>query len=331
MKTDLARTDAQTEASRENGAQSSGPVTALGKLASSLSAITHGLATRAALLPSEPLALYESHLAGWFATIPARTPGVAHAVARIADTSFRADRLARLEAKIVNASLEAKVAESAPAKALKAAKNTLAALQGLAGMAEVVNQPTHVAHVATILPAVRQVVAAVEVVGVPAAISASLGRAVAELDSVEYTVEVPASVFHGLATPGREAEAVLVERLAELEKDIEAERERLADETLLGDDEQMKMLDRHRARLNREMQAHLVTLKLLREVAVPDEVGVGASGNPPFLVELKVLGRARVDLGPLALGFVRSPDSTHSSHMPTPSGTRDSRRERGSE
>ena len=292
MKTDLARTETQIAASRENGAHSSGPVTALGKLSSSTSAITHGLATRAALLPSESLAMYQSHLAGWFATIPARTPGVAQAVARIADTSFRADRLARLEAKIVNASLDAKLAESAPAKALKAARNTLVALQGLTAAAEAVNQPTHVAQVAAFLRAVRQVVEAVEEVGVPAANSASLADAVAELDSVKYSVTVPAAAFHRLAGAAREAEAVLSERLVELEKGLEAERERLADETLLGDDEQMKMLDRHRARLNREMQAQLVTLKLLREVAAPDEVDVGAVG-PPFLVELKVLGRAR--------------------------------------
>jgi hypothetical protein len=31
----------------------------------------------------------------------------------------------------------------------------------------------------------------------------------------------------------------------------------------------------------------------LREVSAPDEIDVGPSSNRPFLVELKVLGRAR--------------------------------------
>jgi hypothetical protein len=82
-----------------------------------------------------------------------------------------------------------------------------------------------------------------------------------------------------------------VEKLAELEVEVVAERERLADSVLLGDDADAQLLDRHRARLSRELGGHLGNLKLLRELAAPVRDG---ERQEPIPVELRVVGRAEV-------------------------------------
>jgi hypothetical protein len=82
-------------------------------------------------------------------------------------------------------------------------------------------------------------------------------------------------------------EAVLQARVEAFTAAMEAERERLADLVVLGDGEDVKLLDRHRARLHRELQAQLGTVKLLRELAVPE----AAESATPLLVEVRLVGR----------------------------------------
>jgi len=59
---ETTRTPAQAEASRKNGAMSTGPVTPTGKAIISTNGVTHGLATRAALLPSERAEDYQANV-----------------------------------------------------------------------------------------------------------------------------------------------------------------------------------------------------------------------------------------------------------------------------
>lgn len=268
-----------------------GPTTVLGKATSAANSIVHGLATHGAIMPSETVEMYQGNLAAWLATVPARTPGERQTVARIADVAFRYDRLARLEVKLANANLDLKVSESSPAKAKKIVQDALEGVRGLAALCEGVTSPRHVHAVASIRPAIERVAALVDEADVPVGVTAGLSRAVAGLSRDDYVVEVPAVAFHELAVAARPAEAALVERLAALEQDLEAERERLADEALLGDDEQMRLIDRHRARLDRAMKCQIEILKGLREVAAREEIEVGSGSSVPFLVELKVLGR----------------------------------------
>jgi hypothetical protein len=268
-----------------------GPRTALGKATSSANSIVHGLAAHGAIMPSETPEMYEANLSAWLATVPARTPGERQTVARIADVAFRYDRLARLEVKIANANLDRRVAESAPAKASKLVQDALDGVRGLAALCEEVTSPRHVHAVASIRPAIQRVAALVNEADVPVGVSAVLDRAVTGLSAEDYVVEVPAVAFHALAVAARSAQAALLDRLLALGKELEAERERLADEALLGDDEQMKLIDRHRARLDRAMKSQVEILKALREVAAPAEVETGSGSSVPFLVELKVLGR----------------------------------------
>lgn len=268
-----------------------GPTTALGKATSAANSVVHGLATHGAIMPNETVQMYEGNLAAWLATVPARTPGERQTVARIADVAFRYDRLARLEVKLANANLDRKVSESAPAKAKMPVQDALDGVRGLAALCEEVTSPRHVHAVASIRPAIQRVAALVNEADVPVGVTAVLERAVTGLSSEDYVVEVPAVAFHELAVAARAAEAALVDRLAALEKEIDAERQQLADEALLGDDEQMRVIDRHRARLDRAMKSQVEILKALREVAAPEEIEVGPGSSVPFLVELKVLGR----------------------------------------
>lgn len=279
------RTPAQVEASRKNGAMSTGPVTPAGKAIISTNGVTHGLATRAALLPSERAEDYEANLTGWLATLRPRTPGEGQLAARVADTGFRLDRLARVEERMVNAALEARLASSEPAKALQTAKEALQGVQGLAALAEGVAGPVDATPVARLLPGMRLVAKLVGEVDVPLGPVAALDAAIDHL-VIETALSVEPEGFQALATAAREVEAVLQARVAALTAAVEAERERLAGLVVLGDGEDMRVLDRHRARLHRELQAQLGTVKLLRELAVP-EVG----GPAPLLVELRVVGR----------------------------------------
>jgi hypothetical protein len=280
------RTPAQVEASRKNGATSTGPVTPTGKAIVSTNGVTHGLAARAALLPSERAEDYEANLHGWLATLRPRTPGEGQVVARVADTGFRLDRLARVEERMVNATLEARLASSEPAKALQTAKEALQGVQGLAALAEGVAGPVDADPVARLLPGMRLVAKLVGEVDLPVGPVAALDAAIDHL-IIETALSVEPAGFQALATAARELEAVVQARVTALVTAVEAERERLADLVVLGDGEDVKLLDRHRARLHRELQAQLATVKMLRELAVPEEAG----GPAPLLVELRLVGR----------------------------------------
>jgi len=278
-----ARTPAQVVASKRNGSMSTGPVTASGKAIVSTNGVAHGLATRAALLPSESAEDYQANLHGWLATLRPGTPGEGQLVARVADMGFRLDRLARVEERLVNAALEARVAASEPAKALQTAKEALQGVQGLAALAEGVADP-----VARLLPGMRQVAKLVGEVDLPVGPVAALDTAITHL-VIENAISVEPAGFQALGRAAREAEAALHARVAALETALEAEREKLADLVVLGDGEDVKLLDRHRARLHRELQAQLAMVKLLRELAVGEE----EPGGQPLLVEVRLVGRPR--------------------------------------
>lgn len=283
---ETTRTPAQVEASRKNGAMSTGPVTPAGKAIISTNGVTHGLAARAALLPSERAEDYEANLTGWVATLRPRTPGEGQVVARVADTGFRLDRLARVEERMVNAALEARLASSEPAKALQAAKEALQGVEGLAALAEGVAGPVEAAPVARLLPGMRLVAKLVGEVDLPVGPVAALDAAIDNL-VIETALEVEPAGFQALSLAAREVESVLQAKVGALTAAVEAEREQLADLVVLGEGEDMRVLDRHRARLHRELQAQLATVKLLRELAVPEE----AESAMPLVVEVRLVGR----------------------------------------
>jgi hypothetical protein len=197
-------------------------------------------------------------------------------------------RLSRLEERLVNAALERRLAESGPAKGLQTAQEALQAIRSVAVLAEEVSTPRPSEGVARIASGLRFVAELLGKVEIPMVVIAAFEQAVTLLTAASYTDVEPAA-FETLARAARHAEAALVEKIGELKCEIEAERERLADTVLLGDDEDARLLDRHRARLSRELGGHLSNLKLLRELAAPVRAGEEQAVLP---VELRVLGRA---------------------------------------
>ncbi len=270
-------------------AKATGPVTLDGKAIASMNAVEHGLASRAALLPSERAEQYETALHGWFNTLRPRSQGEGQVVARVADVNFRMDRLARMEERIVNSALEKKLAESVPARALSAARAGLEGIQGLASLAEHVTDTTDADQVAKLLPGMRSISGMVSQTDLPGPVLAALDSAIDGL-VLDAILEVGLDAFQALAKAARGVETALVAKATELEAAVEAERERLADDVLLGEGAEMVLLERHRSRLARAFEAELRALKAVRELAAPDGVEAG-SLVPPICVELRLVGR----------------------------------------
>ncbi len=96
-----ARTPAQTEAARRNGAKSRGPATPEGKARSSRNALKHGLAAADhLLLAGEDQAAYEELLANLVAETEPGTELEAQLVRRLASALWKQGRADRLEAKL---------------------------------------------------------------------------------------------------------------------------------------------------------------------------------------------------------------------------------------
>lgn len=283
------RTSAQTQASRMNGSMSKGPTTATGKMVCAANPVAHGLATRAALMPGETMADYRANLDAWGATLSPASPGEAQVVGRLADLAFRQARLARLEEKLTVAAVEKAMATSMPAKTLKQVLEALEGARGLQDLAEGVQVPVPVEAATELVPAMRSVAKLADEADAPIPVCARLDAAIAALVD-EHAAEVEPAAFARLAVAAVELVRALQAAKETAERDLEAEREHLAEGAALGDTKDLALVERHRGRLSRAMDAELRTLKLLRELARPEAQAPGPLVQP-FLVEVRVLGR----------------------------------------
>ena len=98
----VSPTPAQSEASRQNGARSSGPVTPEGKARSALNGTRHGLrGATFTLLPGEDSAEWAAHLDGYLARFRPADAAELACVERLAACDWREARLLRLEAEML--------------------------------------------------------------------------------------------------------------------------------------------------------------------------------------------------------------------------------------
>ncbi len=286
----VARTPAQAAASRLNGARSAGPVTALGKVTSAANGIIHGFSAQGALMAGETPAMYEANLAIWFESVRPATAAEAKLVARLADTDFRQGRLVRAEERLVASTVEDQVKGSAAQVAVANATEVLAAVQGLVALAESVPPTVDADAVRRLMPAMEVVAERADKLDLPAAVTIALTKALEDL-VLDSFIEVTVTGFAAVAQAARAVEAAISERLTMLQADLDRERERLTELVLFGDGDDARRLDRHRARLGRELEQHARALKAIRELAAGS--AAGGSGSPvTWLVELRVVGRA---------------------------------------
>ena len=93
-------TSDRTETNRANAQHSTGPKTDQGKWRSSLNALRHGLTGQIVVMPNEDLAAYRSHLKSFTDEYQPKGATEAQLVQQLADTSWRLNRAASLEATL---------------------------------------------------------------------------------------------------------------------------------------------------------------------------------------------------------------------------------------
>jgi hypothetical protein len=87
---------------RANSQHSTGPRTDSGKQRSSLNALRHGLTAASPVLPSQDPAAYDAHRRGFFDEYQPATPTETQLVQKLADTSWRLNRIPLLEADVLS-------------------------------------------------------------------------------------------------------------------------------------------------------------------------------------------------------------------------------------
>jgi len=88
------------EINRANSQHSTGPKTEAGKQRSSLNALRHGLTSQIVVMPTEDLEAYQCHLGSFTDEYHPQGATEAHLVQALADTSWRLNRVAALEANL---------------------------------------------------------------------------------------------------------------------------------------------------------------------------------------------------------------------------------------
>jgi hypothetical protein len=86
---------------RANSQHSTGPKTVDGKQKSSQNALTHGLTSQTAVMPTEDLEAYQSHVESFEDEYAPETATEANLVRSLADASWLLNRVATLETKIL--------------------------------------------------------------------------------------------------------------------------------------------------------------------------------------------------------------------------------------
>jgi len=94
-------TPARAAANRRNALHSTGPRTESGKQRSALNALTHGLSSQSAVLPSEDPAAYQLHCRQLHDEYQPKTPTEIQLVQELADTAWRLNRIPSLEADLL--------------------------------------------------------------------------------------------------------------------------------------------------------------------------------------------------------------------------------------
>jgi hypothetical protein len=92
---------ATPEINQANAQHSTGPRTEAGKQRSSFNALRHGLTSRIVVMPTEDLEAYQSHLKSFTDEYNPQGATEAHLVQALADTSWRQNRIAAIEANVL--------------------------------------------------------------------------------------------------------------------------------------------------------------------------------------------------------------------------------------
>jgi hypothetical protein len=287
MSNEVTTSTARANTSRINGERSAGPVSSEGKTVAAMNGVQHGLASRSVLLPSETTTDYEANVNAWVTTLQPSSPGEGEMVTRVADLNFRIRRLQRLEDKHLTASLEAKLKDSGIFGMLGIAQNASLGMSAMIATVADIKAACSGERLGKLLSPIGAVMDIVEAADLPMAVIVPMGNVLAELKAQADAELVPVEPFTRLVEIGNKVIEALDSKIADLQAKVVVERERIADDLLLGDDKELKKFERHRAAINKSLDSELARMKVVRELSQ----GTVGSSVGPILIELKLIGR----------------------------------------
>jgi hypothetical protein len=260
------RTAAQAAASALNGARSKGPRTEDGKKASSLNAVRYGFSASHLLLPGEDPDAYEAFVGEWFTSLSPSTMPEAASVAQLADTSWKLERLSRVENGRMRAQLEEELEETDEVKTFALTRRALKMVGALAMTVEAIpSPPKDFDRTSAFLSGVEQVVRELrEVPGLPMAVVEPLAFALDAAQENGETEQLDADGNQHLGDMAKMVKGALSMKLAEEEAALGPVRERLAAEVLLLEDADLRKLEKARRTLEGTMQRQLAIFHALR-------------------------------------------------------------------
>ncbi|WPB74589.1 hypothetical protein KYC5002_36965 [Archangium violaceum] len=260
------RSARQAATSAINGAKSHGPKTPEGKATSSLNSIRFGFSAAHLLLPGEDPAAYEAFLDSWFSALAPTTMPEAASVAQLADTSWKLERLSRVENGRMRARLEEELEKTDEFKTYDNTRMALAMMTAFVESVEAIPTPPKDAErTKAFLTGVEKTVTVLrEVPGLPMAVVEPLAFALKTAQENEETERIPPAIYENLGNMARVVKGALSMKLAEEEAILGPLRERLAAEVLLLEDADLKKLERHRRTLETTMERQLGIFHQLR-------------------------------------------------------------------
>lgn len=259
------RSALQAATSALNGARSKGPKTREGKVASSLNALRHGLSANNLLLPGEDAAEYEAHMDSWFSTLAPTSLPEATLVAQLGDTTWKLERLSKLENGRSLASLEETLEKTPEFERFLLVCRALQAVSAFVEIADACPTPQDAAQTDALLAAVEGTMKIVhEVPELPKAVSQPLAFSLAHAREASKDGRMQPDAYRALGNAAKVLKGALSAKLAEDEGTLAPVRERLAAEVLLLEDADLRKLERHRKLLETAMQRQLGLLDQLR-------------------------------------------------------------------
>ncbi|NNB89471.1 hypothetical protein [Corallococcus exiguus] len=261
-----ARTVRQSATSAVNGAKSRGPRTQEGKSRASLNAARYGFSSAHLLLPGEEPEAYEEFMSEWFATLAPTTIPEAVSVAQLADTSWKIERLSRVENGQMRARLEEELEKTDEHKSVVLTRRALEMVEALAMTVEAIPSPPMDAERTNALLTGAEMTVGVlrELPGLPTGVVESLAFALNVAEEDGRPEQLDAISYKKLGDMAKVVEGALTMKLAEEESALGPLRERLAAEVLLLGDEELRKLEKARRTLEGTMQRQLAILHQLR-------------------------------------------------------------------
>lgn len=256
----------QAATSAINGAKSHGPKSAEGKATSSLNSVRYGFSASHLLLPGEDPDAYEKFMSEWFTSFSPSTMPEATSVAQLADTSWKLERLSRVENGRMRARLEEDLEKTDEFKTYDNTRMALAMMTAFVESVEAIPSPPKDAdRTSAFLTGVEKTVTVLrEVPGLPMVVVEPLSFALKTAQENEETDRIPAAIYENLGNMARVVKGALSMKLAEEEAVLGPLRERLAAEVLLLEDADLKKLERHRRTLETTMERQLAIFHQLR-------------------------------------------------------------------